>query len=1235
MENITGIKDLFTDKKDKNYLRLTSTLRFFDLFASKDHKCSVLIPETIIISNGAPKYWLFNSNKDPSRTILMRKPKSLNALEIFRRFSPLKKEVEACSFAIQIIERIRYEEAAHNVTNFVRCTDGEKFLASGIEVLRLFEDRPTQIYMVQEILDVSNKSDYSRDTYYCYYRNDTGATLPSFSFFKKTFFIAEQTGLKQPLSNADRWARVEKSPGYPTFERKHIDFVFNQHLEDLSSDPGNPILEKLFGAEQYPAYRLENELSRGNINKLTPRRYYKSVDAAINQKLEALSKELIQYIERSYKIRVRKVILKYLENTRQQVVFIGCEELLFDLLENSGYEINRLSLNIKANEGKIDLETLKRYQLDFVHDPKRHNFNYNDPNVLNVEEGQEAVTAIRKRPMSTHLFSKMIIPMCEGDFCDFYLASVDKALYEIPEKMKTKITIVKKEPLEDFIHIPYQIPRILKIKCREYTSQTAKLLLKNLIYPLSVQNLERIEPEELEAAINKTIKKKFDNSKKEFSNLDNLYRNLGVCKTCFTIYSIMSKYFKERKESFEEYKKFHRKMSAGSIPKPVTCSRDFQAPSARHSKVIKAFQFPQVSDTKPNKPNQETHMQKISKERSSKRASSIASLNLEKIFSVLDYNIHSGIAKLEGAAKKRSFANKAMSSKASESKSFGFDKPIGRGNISELKSRASQISHGSRMSLGLMVYTKNENPEPLQLIEPEKSREPQSSTTLRRTNLFSMFNTAGANQFKSARSPSAAGSMQSLRETPEVLVRTPEESKIHESFGKGARSSVVPSTKPSTPTNQEARQNIEQIKPRERKHKIDHRQKSFDTFSQVNKIQKAVLINTKIVSTYHKFRKFMHLRVLPSHRITTPSKPLTMDKFPTDLFAIPLDSYCETAKLPMPKCSNETEIKFFIYDYEVGVPYLVLKSLERDPQKQDLLNPPRPKTLIILHDVFDSFIEYIELYNHFLLDKVDMKIVLFNIPGQDYTKYNEQDLYRSSEMSSVVDTLLNYLEEQKAINFMKEDLFFIGFGYGANILANLLGTSESSIQSVKGLLMFNGFTYLSASGKEAFERMTEVFLEIPREGSKLPFDYYSVLCSGKSLDASKLQRKMALNKITIPGRQFLLKGLESIEDITLQLRRMRYPMFAVQSDKSVFVPAEMIDQMLMEPGEYHELGLALRTKESLGPVSLQGKLNTKKPVRMSFYYDGPHNIMDHDEMKAIKIIEDFLECANKGFENMN
>ncbi len=76
--------------KDSEYRRIKveSDYSGFDFFLlKKPLQCCVRIPETILLDkNGAPRDWIFNSNKLPSHPILKKRKENLLPFAIIRNF---------------------------------------------------------------------------------------------------------------------------------------------------------------------------------------------------------------------------------------------------------------------------------------------------------------------------------------------------------------------------------------------------------------------------------------------------------------------------------------------------------------------------------------------------------------------------------------------------------------------------------------------------------------------------------------------------------------------------------------------------------------------------------------------------------------------------------------------------------------------------------------------------------------------------------------------------------------------------------------------------------------------------------------------------------------------------------------------------------------------------------------------------------------------------------------------
>jgi hypothetical protein len=69
------------------------------------------------------------------------------------------------------------------------------------------------------------------------------------------------------------------------------------------------------------------------------------------------------------------------------------------------------------------------------------------------------------------------------------------------------------------------------------------------------------------------------------------------------------------------------------------------------------------------------------------------------------------------------------------------------------------------------------------------------------------------------------------------------------------------------------------------------------------------------------------------------------------------------------------------------------------------------ENIIIVQDMFDCFLEYLQLAKDLLENSANKRIILFNYPGQSYTTYNENIVYDGIYACEIVDKLLYRLSE--------------------------------------------------------------------------------------------------------------------------------------------------------------------------------------------------------------------------------
>ena len=150
----------------------------------------------------------------------------------------------------------------------------------------------------------------------------------------------------------------------------------------------------------------------------------------------------------------------------------------------------------------------------------------------------------------------------------------------------------------------------------------------------------------------------------------------------------------------------------------------------------------------------------------------------------------------------------------------------------------------------------------------------------------------------------------------------------------------------------------------------------------------------------------------------------------------------------------------YVHDEVTGIPFIVLET----PDCEAVGNT----VLVVCNDFFENFLEYIPIYKRVLSQLTKTKIILFNFTGkimltqsnflifwgsaimhvllllcfnisfgtlgQAFTLYQKDVNPNNEHITEQLDGLLNNLEEQKRISLTKDQIKFIGYGYGANVL---------------------------------------------------------------------------------------------------------------------------------------------------------------------------------------------------------
>ena len=1240
----------FYDKRDQNYRAMLSECRYFELFSHKKEKCGLRIPDTIVLQQGRLYKWFFNSQKDRSHQILMKNNEKLSFANIFLHFARLKTPFEDMN-PLELIEFLKNERASHALNSFLYFENKEKLAGTPREIARALQSNPITLSCIQSCVELKTHTYNSRETLYCEYRHDPNQVGPLLRYYKKSFFISKRPELKHlklqenrtsnlfqgendKQSSSKLWDTYETSQDYPREHRNNVDYLFLAHIEHGKSGPEQ--IRKLYQNENQLEVRVQHEILRGYINRLTKTNLIKNSDQTVNKKLEEGTRTLIRFIESTYKIKVRKLISKFLLDAEENVIFIGAKELLFDFIPNADYDHIEAA---KMLDNGVTLEAflaLKKKQRD-------GKVSYRDPNLIKgTVSKHDIVVQSSKRPISANLFKKMILRECRGDFCDFFVNNPEKALTGLEDKkmiadMSYSGKIYKKNCLQDIMQKPYEITKMLKMKCRDRLDDMVNLLKANHILPGKLEGqMYGYSYDQYDSMYYQQLVTVFDQHK-EIENIGSLYSTIKVCKMCYTIYALANKEFTENEQSEESYINFNKRYSKiGSIgvhptSRPTSASR--KGASTRGATLL----LDETRQTTRPVTGRESLVQ--SRTNTPPPISGRQLTQTEKPSILIQKNLDLKLKlNLKGALRSdneegRMYTKISFDPLTERKASQPTDPATAREVLQGPPSQRARVASSRRVTTARKTVSVENSFE-------KKPRRPSGPK-----NLQSITNSRLAMGLKSSILSIIDHLPKDIRDMPAEtnkinlydFVQDGSQKPLHNLSEveknvrplNGPRPSLAQIDSKRSSMFQELIKAIRKESDGELSAKSEEKSITSKRGSITSK-RGSLNVDAKVIEKIQKkniairparidaiYTAFHSLRFVQPNKITTPKLPFDTKgaQHFQNMKSIPLEHYCNSMGIPPPNSSELKDLQFFIYDTTVGIPYYIRES--------DVYEGEKVCNLVFCNDFFDNFIEFIDTYKMVTSENDYVRVILFNLPGQAYTSYDPQVAYTNDICARIIDNFLFHLDEIGKVSFANDDFQFVGYGYGGNILATMLSNTGDMVPSLKSLLIINGFTRIDSTMTGLLEEMYRVIQTCPEEMADLPYNYFSILCGGATFDHNEIEEKIKSNPISVSGRLSIIRGIQESVDITKLIKKIKTPIFIVHSMKNCFVPVENVDRMMEVTKE-----LSYLKEQRISVVSKFKKVGeqtaTTEYLRKQFFYDGPHNIVEQRPADILRIVSNYV-----------
>ena len=223
----------------------------------------------------------------------------------------------------------------------------------------------------------------------------------------------------------------------------------------------------------------------------------------------------------------------------------------------------------------------------------------------------------------------------------------------------------------------------------------------------------------------------------------------------------------------------------------------------------------------------------------------------------------------------------------------------------------------------------------------------------------------------------------------------------------------------------------------------------------------------------------------------------------------------------------DIEIEVLVIDAKTAIPFSILSSQRSKEVKHK-------EILIICHDFFDNYLEKLDFYKQLLSGLENYILIAFNYPCQAYSLYNPETLYNNEYLSNVLDLLIYELVRRKIFHIRSDNIRFIGFGYGSNIILHFLSSINGAIKTIKACLLFNTFLYLDDPLSNFISNSINL-LSNSKENMYSSILYESF--ANKTIEMSEWKKEEFSDKektsdIRNEGRVTILKGCNEIYNLS-------------------------------------------------------------------------------------------------------
>mgnify|MGYP003331521285 CR=1 FL=1 len=249
----------------------------------------------------------------------------------------------------------------------------------------------------------------------------------------------------------------------------------------------------------------------------------------------------------------------------------------------------------------------------------------------------------------------------------------------------------------------------------------------------------------------------------------------------------------------------------------------------------------------------------------------------------------------------------------------------------------------------------------------------------------------------------------------------------------------------------------------------------------------------------------------------------------------------------------------FEYDSNTSFPYTILDCGFNSKVRQNKKHSD--KTLIdmvVCQDTFDTQERFKIFLSPVAKKYPGMQILLWNYPGQSFTKFSDSKILNNEFLASCLDKLMGHVGSKGTNDFNDQELFYImGVGCGGAV-ATFYATKYQPLK-LRGIFLVNGLSFVDSHFARVFHDCSKVFKYSPESRPDLPIYYYArFLFSPEYLKKTTAPLALNLhtavhNPITLHGRIRLSLGMFRHVDVRPMLKNIVSPIISIYGKASSLV----------------------------------------------------------------------------------